>query len=235
MRGTQLVVLIDGAREAISLVLNGDPATYHAVQVSLTCTVIATLLAALLGVPLGAWLGLFRPRARLSILMLRVGMSIPTVVIGLLVFALFSRRGLLGDLDLLYTRTAIIVGEFVLALPLLAALTHAATASLDRGVVETSLTLGAGRVRTLFMALGEQRAALSAAYLVAFGRCITELGIALTVGGNLAMRTRTLPSTIQMEIARGDFARALAPGLILVALALVVTLVTYRFSGEARS
>jgi len=224
-----------GVREAVRLLLEGDRATYHAVWVSLFCTMLAISCAALLAVPYGAWLGLYRPRGwRVQVFALRVGMSFPTVVIGLLVYGLLSRSGPLGQLGLLYTKGAIVAGELLLAFPLLGTLAHGAAASLDARVAETALTLGAGRWRALLKSLGEARVPLAAAYLASFGRCITELGIAITVGGNLRMRTRTLPSTIQLELGRGDFASALAPGILLLVLACAAALVTHRLSREAR-
>ena len=228
--------LWEGLREAVRLVAGGDRDTYHAVYVSLLCTLCAVTLAALIAIPYGAWLGLYRPRAqRFQVFCLRVGMVLPTVLIGLIVFAFLSRRGLLGGLDLLYTKTAIICGEFMLAFPLLGTLAHAATASVEPEAVETSLTLGASRWRTLCKVLGEVRVGVAAAYLATFGRCITELGIAITIGGNLRMRTRTLPSTIQLELTRGDFAAALAPGFVLLLLACVVALLAYRLAREAKA
>ena len=227
--------LWEGLREAVRLVASGDAHVFHAVWVSLLCTLLSVSLASLVAIPYGAWLGLYRPRgARPQVFLLRVGMALPTVILGLLVYALLSRRGLLGGLDLLYTKAAIIAGEILLAFPLLATLAHGATAALDREVVETPLTLGAGRVRAMLRALGEVRTAIAAAYLAAFGRCLTELGIAITVGGNLRMRTRTLPSTIQLELSRGDFAGALAPGILLVLLACGAAVVTYRLAREDR-
>jgi len=224
-----------GFVEAIRLVASGDAATFHAMWVSLFCTLTAISLALLLAVPYGAWLGLFRPRGhRVQIFCLRVGMAFPTVFIGLIVYGLLSRRGLLGGMDLLYTKAAIITGEFILAFPLLGTLAHGATASLEPQVAETALTLGASRPRALFKVLGEVRAGLSAAYLASFGRCITELGIAITVGGNLWMRTRTLPSSIQLELTRGNFAEALAPGLLLLGLAAVAAVLTHFVSREEK-
>jgi tungstate transport system permease protein len=227
--------LWDGLREAVRLVVTGDAETFHALWVSLLCTLTSITLAALVAIPYGAWLGVYRPRGhRAQVFCLRVGMSFPTVVIGLLVYGFLSRRGPLGAIDQLYTKTAIIAGEFILAFPLLGTLAHGATASLDRRVAETALTLGASRTRTLFKVLGEVRVGLVAAYLAAFGRCVTELGIAITVGGNLRMRTRTLPSSIQLEVSKGNFAAALAPGLILLLLACAAAIVTHRLSREDR-
>lgn len=216
---------LDGLTEALRLVLSGDRAVLHAVVVSLTCSLVALALAAAVAIPWGAYLGLFLPRGhRLQVFGLRVGMSIPTVAIGLLVFSLLSRQGPLGELDLLYSRSAIILGELLLALPLLASLVHGAVAGLDPRVRETLITLGVPRPRAVAVALVEVRAAVVAALLATFGRCVTELGIAITVGGNLALATRTLPSTIALELSRGEFGRALAPGVLLVCLAAVVTL-----------
>jgi tungstate transport system permease protein len=230
-----LEFLWDGLQEAVRLVVTGDAETFHALWVSLVCTLTSISLAALVAIPYGAWLGVYRPRGhRAQVFCLRVGMSFPTVVIGLLVFGFLSRKGPLGPIDQLYTKTAIITGEFILAFPLLGTLAHGATASLDRRVAETALTLGASRTRTLFKVLGEVRVGLVAAYLAAFGRCVTELGIAITVGGNLRMRTRTLPSAIQLEVSKGNFAAALAPGLILLLLACVAAIVTHRLSREDR-
>ena len=228
--------LWEGIVEAARRVAAFDLDTYHAVWVSLLCTIISISLAALVAVPYGAWLGVYKPRGhKAQVFLLRVGMALPTVVIGLLIYGLLSRRGLFGGLDLLYTKGAIIAGEFILAFPLLGTLAHGATAALDRQVAETALTLGASRWRTLGKLLGEVRIALVAAYLAAFGRCITELGIAITVGGNLRLRTRTLPSTIQLEVSRGDFAAALAPGILLLVLACGAAMLTHWLSREARA
>lgn len=225
--------LWEGVVEALRLISRGDREVLHAVYVSLVCTIAASSVAAVFAIPYGAWLGLYKPRGhRAQVFLLRVGMSIPTVVIGLLVFGLLSRKGPLGDLGLLYSKTAIIVGEVMLAFPLIGALAHGATAGLDRRVVETAQTLGASRWRALVTVVSEVRIAMVAAYLAAFGRCITELGIAVTVGGNLLMRTRTLPSSIQFELSRGDFAKALAPGVVLLLLAAITAAIAHRLARE---
>lgn len=227
--------LWEGFVEALRLVASGDREVFHAVYVSLLCTIVAVTVAAVIALPYGAWLGLYKPRGHsIQVFLLRVGMSVPTVVIGLLIFGVLSRQGPLGSLDLLYTKPAIIIGELLLAVPLIGALTHGATASLDRRVVETARTLGANRPRAIWTVLGEVRVGVVATYLAAFGRCITELGIAITVGGNLLLRTRTLPSTIQHQLGRGDFAKALAPGILLLLIAAGATMAAHLISREAR-
>jgi len=228
--------LSQGFAEAFRLVTTGDGEVLHAIWVTVLCTTTAVTLAALVALPIGAWLGVHRRDGRGGLVFLaRIGMFTPTVVIGLLVFSVLSRRGALGALDLLYTKTAIVAGEFLLALPLIVTLTHGAVAALDRRVPETARTLGAGRLRTLFAVMSEVRVALVAAFLAGFARCLSELGVVMTVGGNLEMRTRTLASTISLEVRRGDFARGLACGLILLVLAVGTALLAHRLGRETRS
>lgn len=220
-------LLREGFDQAFSLLQRGDREVLHALGVSLTTSLIALAVAALLAVPFGAWLALARPRGeRALVFLMRLGMAVPTVVIGLLVWALLTRRGLLGSLGLLYTQAAMTAGLTLLALPILASQVHGAVANLPAVVRETAQTLGAGRWRCIRLAVGEVRPTLVVALLLAFFRCCTELGIALIVGGNVRFETRSLPGTIQLELSRGEFGRALAPGLVLLALAALVTLLT---------
>lgn len=226
--------ILDGFAEAWRLVAAGDRAVLHAILVTVVCTASAATLAAISGFVYGTWLGVHRRDGRgLQVFLMRVGMFTPTVVVGLLVYAMLSRRGPLGGLDLLYTPGAIVAGEFLLAFPLLVTLTHGAVAALDRRVPETARTLGAGRLRTLLTVMGEVRVGLVAAYLAAFARCLSELGVALTVGGSIAMRTRTLSATITHEARRGEFGRAMACGVLLLVLAVGTALLAHRLSREA--
>ena len=152
-------------------------------------------------------------------------MSVPTVLIGLLCFGVFSRRGVLADLELLYTTWAIVIGEFFLALPIIATLTHGAIVRLDRRISETAMTLGAGPVQRTITYLREARLAIMLAILTAFSRCFTELGIAMMVGGNIPGRTQTLTTATAQETSRGDFSRGMAMSLILLLIAMTVTVV----------
>jgi tungstate transport system permease protein len=226
---------LDGLVEAGRLVARGDREVLHAVLVTLLCSTSATILAAAVAFPYGAWLGLRRPDGRgVQVFLMRVGMFTPTVVVGLIVYGLLSRRGVLGSLDLLYTRAAIVAGEFLLAFPLVVTLVHGAAAALPRRVAETARTLGAGRLRVLRTVLGEMRVALVAAFLAAFARCLSELGVVMLVGGNLRMETRTLSSTIALEIRRGEFGRGLAAGIVLLVLAVSAAMIAHRLGREAR-
>ena len=194
-----------------------------AAGLSLGLSATAVTLAALAGVPLAALLGLSRSRrGDLLVLATRVAMSFPTVVVGLLVYGLLSRSGPLGSFGLLYTPQAIVIGEVILAFPLVVTLGASAVAGLDPRFRDTVRILGLRPGRTALLAVSEAREGFVAAVLVAFARCVTELGVALLVGGNLAGRTRTLTTAIALETSRGDFARGLRLGALLIAIALAV-------------
>jgi tungstate transport system permease protein len=198
----------------------------HATALSLRVSVAGTIIAALAGIPIGTWLGSSKFRGRRAIVVLtNTLMAMPTVLVGLLLYALLSNHGPLGMLGLLYTPTAIIIGEALLALPLLVALSRGAVENLDARARETAVMLGAGRARTLFVLATEASPALAAAVLSAFGRVVSELGIALMVGGNIRGETRTLTTSMTLATARGDFDLAVALGgvLLVVAFSVVVT------------
>ena len=150
-------------------------------------------------------------------------MALPTVLIGLLCYAVLSRRGPLGGLELLYTSWGVVIGEFMLALPIVVTWTHGAIRNLDRRAGETALTLGAGPLRRWLTYLSETRLSIVLALLTAFARCFTELGIAMMVGGNIKYRTRTLATATALETARGEFASGFAMSLILLAMAMLIT------------
>lgn len=214
-----------GISDAVSLLAERDPAVFDAAIRSLWISTVAVLLASLVGITLG--LILARPRlpgGGLLVLLFRVGMSVPTVLIGLVCYAAFSRRGPLGSFEVLYTSWAVVAGEFLLALPIVTTWTHGAIRRLDPRVVETARTLGAGPLRRAWTCLNEARLAVFLAVLTAFSRCFTELGIAMMVGGNIRGRTRTLTTATALETARGEFARGVAMSLILLTIALLVTI-----------
>jgi tungstate transport system permease protein len=227
--------LAEGFDEAVRLVASGDPDVFHAFGVTILCSVVAVAAAACVALPYGAWLGLGRPPThRAQVFVLRVLLSVPTVVIGLLLYALLTRRGLLGDLGLMHTKAAIAIGQSLLAFPLLATHVDGAVAGLDRLVLDEARTLGAGPLRSVRLVLGEVRPSMAAAFLTAFGRCATELGIALMVGGGIRQETRTLPAQVSLEVSRGELGRALAPGFLLLVLAIAMTFLAHVVSREDR-
>lgn len=215
--------LSEALAAALHLLATRDANVLAAVRVSLQVALAATLLATLIGAPLGFAVGAgqFRGR-RLVEVALNTATAVPTVVIGLLVYTLLSRRGPLGDLELLYSRSAMVIGATLLIAPLMAALTTALVSGADPRIRETALTLGASRLGAAWAVLGELRRGALAAVATGFGRLISELGVALMVGGNIQGSTRTMTTAIALETGKGEFALALALGIILLAVALLV-------------
>jgi tungstate transport system permease protein len=217
---------IEALSAAIHLLATFDADVFNAAAVSLQVSLAATILAAMIGVPMGYWVGAREFPGRRGVeLGLRTLTALPTVVVGLFVYALLSRRGLLGPLGLLYTPPAMIVGATVLVAPLMAALTMGVVAVADPRIEETALTLGASRLRAGLTVLAELRRGLLAAIATVFGRLISELGVALMVGGNIRGMTRTMTTAIALETGKGEFALGFALGLILLTLALSVNVV----------
>ncbi|MFT5325161.1 MAG: tungstate transport system permease protein [Planctomycetaceae bacterium] len=215
----------EGIQAALKLLLRLDASVIDAATRSLWVSIVAVVAASAVGIAIGLVLARKRFTGRsVVVVVFRVGMSVPTVLIGLLCFGLLSRRGALGEFELLYTTWAIVLGEFFLALPIVVTLTHGAITRLDRRVFETAITLGAGVIQRAMTYLREARLAIMLAVLTAFSRCFTELGIAMIVGGNIAGRTRTLTTATALETARGEFASGVAMSLILLTIALLVTL-----------
>jgi tungstate transport system permease protein len=228
-------LLWDGVTEAIQLLVRRDPLVMSAAWRSLWISTVAVCMAGALGVAVGSLLARKKFVGRsLAILLFRAGMSIPTVLIGLVCYAVLSRRGPLGGLDLLYTPWGIVLGEFCLALPIVVTWTHGAIRGLDPRVAETSMTLGAGPLRRWRTYLSEARLEIVLALLTAFARCFTELGIAMMVGGNIKFRTRTLATATALETARGEFARGVAMSLVLLLMALIVTVLIAWLGREER-
>jgi tungstate transport system permease protein len=196
-----------------------------AAAVSLKVALASTVLAAALGVPVGFAVAArdFRGRRVLQVT-LNTLTALPTVVVGLLAYALLSRRGPLGVWGLLYTQSAMVFGETILVTPLLAALTMGVISGADPRVEQTALTLGASRLAAAFTVLAEMRWGVLVAVAAGFGRLISELGVALMVGGNIQNATRTMTTAIALETSKGDFALGFALGLILLTLALGVNL-----------
>lgn len=212
-----------GLLEALRLILRADAELVRIASLSLAVSLSATLLSASAGVPLGVALATVRFRGRgFAQTVVNTGMGLPPVVVGLVVTILLWRSGPLGALRLLYTPAAMVIAQFIVAAPIAAGITRAAIAMLDREIVEALHIDGAGVV-----AAGRElvRAALPQVLLAvaaAFGRAIAEVGASLMVGGNIAGQTRILTTAITLEAGRGEFALAIALGLILLTLAFVV-------------
>jgi tungstate transport system permease protein len=211
------------------------PEVWAIAWLTLRVTGTALLLAALPGVPLGAWLGLARFRGRGAVTALvYTGMGLPPVVVGLAVYLLLSRSGPLGFLGWLFTPTAMVLAQAVIALPVVAGITLSAVAAVPADLLTQVRALGASRWQARWAVLREARAGVGAALAAAFGRAVAEVGAALMVGGNVQGHTRVLTTAIVLETGKGEFALALALAGWLLALALAVNVALLALQGRPR-
>jgi len=193
---------------------------------SLGISATATALASLLCIPLGGLISFrtFKGK-RLLVNVTQTFYSLPTVVIGLFVFLLLSRAGPLGSFGFLFTPAAIVFGEMILITPILLGLTFSALSGVDRSIKDTTLALGASERQAIWTIVKEARFAVGAAVIMGFGRAISEVGIAMMVGGNIRGYTRTLTTAIALETQKGEIELAIALGIILVTVALVISVI----------
>jgi tungstate transport system permease protein len=218
--------IMRGVADALRLLGAGDRELWSIVLRTLAISGAATLLAMLVGVPLGYALarGRFAGRTVLFALM-NTGMGMPPVVIGLVVWLLLTRSGPLGGLDLIYTRRAMVLAQFLIATPLVVGFTAASVQALPEQLPDLLRSLGAGRGRMLWILSREAKLGLLAAVMAGFGAIVSEVGASMTVGGNLRGSTRVLTTAIVTETSRGNLPLALALGLVLLLLAFLVNLV----------
>lgn len=225
--------LFEGLVGAVRLLIGLNPELLRIVGVSLKVSLTALFFAALAGVPLGLVLALGSfPGKRAAVTVVNTLMGLPTVVVGLLGYSFLSRRGLLGPWRLLYTPSAMMIGQFVLALPIVAALSLAAVSGVSRRASRAALTLGASPFQKNRLILGEARFAVLAAVVAGFGRIFAEIGVSTMLGGNIQGYTRNIPTAIAFETAKGEFALGLALGLVLLAIALGVNLFLQFWQGR---
>lgn len=215
----------EGLKEALRLLFSLDREVLAIIWLSLKVSGLATLLSTAMGVGLGAWVALKDfPGRRLVISLVNTGMGLPPVVVGLFVSMLLWRNGPLGVLELLYTPSAMVVAQCVIATPIVMGFSIAALQQLPRGLKLQIQTLGASRLQTLWMLFREARLPLLAAVMAGFGGVISEVGASIMVGGNIKGQTRVLTTATVMETGKGNFEIAIALGLILLLLTFGVNL-----------
>ena len=220
--------LWQGLYKALQFLISGHPETYSAVWCTVRVSSLSIGVALLLGVPLGYLLGHYTfPGKKIARLLVDTLLSFPTVVIGLLVYSFFSQRGPLGHFDLLFTLPGIAVGQTILGLPIIIALTASAVESLDSRLRPTLLTLGARPRDLLLTTVWEARFSLLAAAVTAYGRIVSEVGISMMVGGNIKWYTRTITTAIALETNKGQFALGIALGIVLLTIAFGVNLALF--------
>jgi tungstate transport system permease protein len=217
--------ILQGFLKAIDLLVTGDAETFSAVYATLVVSAYSIAASLILGLPLGFCLGHFEFKGkRLLRLAVDTGLALPTVFIGLVVYAFLTQRGPLGGLGLLFTLPGIAIGLTILALPIVIALSATAVEGMDRKLRVTLISLGADRRQLFLGTVWEARHGILAAGITAFGRVLTEVGIAMMVGGNIKWQTRTVTTAIALETNKGEFAAGIALGLVLLIIAFSVTL-----------
>ena len=222
---------------ALRLIVTADREVWQVTAVSLQVSLTALVVATTASLPLAYAINASTRRRLAAVLtwLIHTATAFPTVVVGLTLYFVLSRSGPLGWMGLLYSRTAMTIGQVVLALPIVTAVTLVALNRLGPEVRETVLTLGVSRVRAMRLQLTEIRPALISGMLIAFARVFTELGAAIILGGNIRGATRTLTTVIALEYDRGDSARAIALGLVLLLVALTVNALAHRAVQERRA
>ena len=210
---------------AFDLIASADADLGEIIALSLSVSLTAVLLATLLSLPLGALLALVRfPGRGLLVALLNAFMGLPPVVVGLVVYLLLSRSGPLGTLGLLFTPGAMIVAQTILVTPIIAAVARQSLADLDGEYRPLLRSLGAGPWRSVPTLLWDARLSLGTAVLAGFGRASGEVGAVMIVGGNIDHVTRTMTTAIALETSKGHLAQALALGIVLIGIALLVAL-----------
>jgi tungstate transport system permease protein len=217
--------LLQGLLKAIELLTTNDPETFSAVYATLVVSAYSLAATLIMGLPLGFCLGYFEFGIKKQVrVVVDTLLSLPTVFIGLVVFAFFTNRGPMGEWGLLFTLPGIAVGLTILALPVVIALSATAVESMDRQLRVTLISLGANRRQLFLSTIWEARHGIIAASLTAYGRVMTEVGIAMMVGGNIKWQTRTITTAIALETNKGEFAMGIALGLVLLLIAFGVNL-----------
>ena len=227
--------LLDSFYSALLLLWSIDPALVEIVSVSLKVSSSSTLIASLVGVPAG-FLIAFRefPGKRLLITILNTLLALPTVVVGLFVYAFITRRGILGVLDLLYTQKAMIIGQVILIVPIVTVFTISAISRIDERYRKTAMTLGANALQTAWVIIREARFAIMAAVIAAFGRVIAEVGISMMLGGNAKGFTRTMTTAMALEYDKGEFVLGVALGIVLLTVSFGLNIFFNYIQGRAR-
>lgn len=219
--------------QAVQLLLSGDPDLWEIILISFRVSLIAIALAAPPAILMAFLLAFGNfPGRRLVIAITNTALAIPAVVVGLTLYLVLSRSGPLGEWRLLFTQTAMIIGQIVLAFPLLVAMAHTALQAADRRAWETARMLGASKMRAIWTLMYEVRFGLMSALLASFGRIIAEVGASMMLGGNILHYTRNIPTAIALETSKGEFAQGIALGLVLLLLAFALNLLLHYFQGK---
>ena len=224
-----MVELWHGLLRAVELIITFDPEVMQIAGRSLRIALTSAVIASVICIPVASIIHFneFRGK-RFLVSLIQTFYSIPTVAIGLFVFVFISSAGPLGFLGIIFTPAAIVVGQVLLITPILLGLTISALRGVDRTILDTARSLGASQMQMMVLTIREARFAVMAAVIMGFGRAISEVGISLMIGGNIRGATRVITTAISLETSKGDLEFALALGIILIFIALVVNIVMNR-------
>ena len=220
--------LLHGFAEAFNLLLNGNLETYSAIKATLYTSSVSILFGIIVGFPLGFILGFYNFKGRKILRLLSdTALAMPTVAIGLILYAFITRNGPLGSLNLLFTLKAVMLGQFVLALPIIISLTASVVENMDRKHYLTILNLRLAPAKLVFCVLYELRYALMVVIATAYGRIVAEVGVAMMIGGNIKYFTRTITTAVSLETNKGEFAMGIALAMVLIFIAFLVNLAIF--------
>ncbi len=217
--------ILEGILSAFGLLLSGDAETFSAIKATLYTSSISILFAIIIGFPIGFILGFYEFRARRTLRLLSdVALAMPTVAIGLILYAFISRNGPLGELGLLFTLKAVMLGQFVLALPIIVSLSASVIENMNKKHYLNIMNYRLSPLNLILCVLYELRYALLVVIATAYGRIVAEVGVAMMIGGNIKYFTRTITTAISLETNKGEFAMGIALALVLILIAFAVNL-----------
>ncbi len=227
--------LLQSLWEAVQMIVRLDRELLSALVTTLRVSITSTAIAAVISLPLGFLIARYEFSGKRAVQnLLRTALALPTVVVGLFVYAFIARNTPLGEMRLLFTPTAIIIGQVLLIIPLVTALVHAAVDDSVHVVYEESLLLGASPLQASLKALTESQLGVVTALMTGFGRVVSEVGISLVLGGNIRGLTRTITTAITLETSQGNFAAAFALGIVLLLLVLLVNMIIIQMTDRRR-
>jgi tungstate transport system permease protein len=212
-----------GFLKAIELIITLDPEVLEITARTLVISISSTIIASLMCLPLGSLIHFNNFRGKRTLInLIQTFYSVPTVAVGLIVFLLFSRSGPLGFMELLFTPQVMVIGQVILISPVILGLVIAALSGVDKAAYETAIAIGASQFQATTIVIREARYAIYSALILGFGRAISEVGLALMVGGNIRGYTRVMTTAISLETSKGDIVLSVALGIILISLALII-------------
>ncbi|MFH1799036.1 MAG: ABC transporter permease [Candidatus Omnitrophota bacterium] len=221
--------IINGIRGAVKIIISLDKEFLGIVFTSVRISFTSTFLAAVFGVPFGLWVGISKFKGNNFIrTVLNTLMSLPTVVVGLTLYSFLSRKGPLGEWQMLFTPAAIVMGQLILAFPIIAALTAGGVKNLGDAPLRAARLLGAGKLESGVLFLKEAKLIIITSLLAGFGRVFSEVGVSMMLGGNIRLYTRNIPTAIALETSRGAFDLGIALGVVLLTVAFLVNITVSR-------